>query len=220
MSNRTLTLNDALYDYLLAVAVRETAEMRELRERTAQLPMAMMQISPEQGQFMRWLVGTLNARRTIEVGVFTGYSALATALALPPDGEMIALDVSAEYTDVGRPYWERAGVAQKIELRLGPALASLRALLAAGEAGRFDFAFIDADKENYDHYYEALLQLLRPGGVIAVDNVLWGGKVADGASNDSATVALRALNHKISGDARVAASMLPVGDGLSLLRKL
>jgi predicted O-methyltransferase YrrM len=220
MSNRTITLNDALYEYMLSVSLRESAVLKELRERTARLPHAMMQISPEQGQFMQWLVSTLQARRAIEVGVFTGYSALVTALALPADGELIALDVSAEYTDIAKPFWKRAGVEDRIRLRLGPALDSLHGMLASGEAGKFDFAFIDADKENYEHYYEALLQLLRTGGVIAIDNVLWSGRVIDESSNDRDTVALRALNRKLANDQRVAISMLPVGDGLTLLRKL
>jgi predicted O-methyltransferase YrrM len=220
MSNRSIGLNDALYQYLLSVSLREPAVLKELRERTAQLPTAGMQISPEQGQFMHWLVATMGARRTLEVGVFTGYSALATALALPPDGQLIALDISAEYTDIARPFWQRAGVADRIQLRLGPALQSLQALIDRGESGKFDFAFIDADKENYEPYYEGALRLLRSGGVIAVDNVLWDGRVLDPAINDSSTVAVRAFNQKIAKDNRVAISMLPIGDGLSLLRKL
>lgn len=219
MSNRTITLNDELYDYMLSVSLREHPALKELRECTAQLPHAIMQISPEQGQFMQWLVGTLQARRTIEVGVFTGYSALATALAMPADGELIALDISAEYTDVGKPFWKQAGVDDRISLRLGPALESLHAMISAGESGKFDFAFIDADKENYEHYYEAVLQLLRPGGVVAVDNVLWSGDVIDPTNQESSTVALRAFNRKLAGDDRVAISMLPVGDGLTLAMK-
>jgi predicted O-methyltransferase YrrM len=220
MSNRTIALNDALYDYMLSVSVRDLPVLKELRERTAQLAHASMQISPEQGQFMQWLVGTLQARRTIEVGVFTGYSSLVTALALPADGEVIALDISTEYTDIAKPFWKRAGVDHRIKLRIGPAVDALRAMIAAGESGKFDFAFIDADKENYDNYYEALLPLLRVGGVIAIDNVLWSGRVADKSSNDSATLSLRALNTKLAGDQRIALSMLPVGDGLTLIRKL
>jgi caffeoyl-CoA O-methyltransferase len=220
MSNRSITLNDALYQYMLSVSLREPPVLKELRERTARLPAAMMQISPEQGQFMQWLAATLGVRRAIEVGVFTGYSALATALALPADGELLALDISAEYTDIGVPFWKQAGVDNRIRLRLGPALDSLHAMIAAGEVGQFDFAFIDADKENYENYYEALLQLLRVGGVILVDNVLWNGRVIDPSSNDSATTALRAFNLKVASDERVALSMLPVGDGLSLMRKL
>jgi predicted O-methyltransferase YrrM len=220
MSNRTIALTDELYEYMLSVSLREPPVLKELRNVTAQLPHAMMQISPEQGQFMQWLVGTMQARRTIEVGVFTGYSALVTALALPTDGELIALDISAEYTNIGKPFWKRAGVDSRIKLRLGPALESLRAMIAAGEAGCFDFAFIDADKENYANYYEAVLQLLRTGGVLIVDNVLWSGRVVDEADKDSSTVALRAFNCKLAEDKRVAISMLPVGDGLSLVRKL
>jgi caffeoyl-CoA O-methyltransferase len=218
--NRSIALSDELYSYLLSVSLREASVLKELRERTAQLPNAVMQISPEQGQFMQWLVGTMRARRTIEVGVFTGYSALVTALALPADGELIALDVSAEYTDIAKPFWKRAGVENRIRLRLGPALSSLHAIIAEGRVGEFDFAFIDADKENYEHYYEALLQLVRTGGVIAVDNVLWSGRVIDRDSNDSATVALRAFNRKVASDHRVTVSMLPLGDGVSLLRKV
>jgi predicted O-methyltransferase YrrM len=220
MSNRTIALNDELYEYMLSVSLRDLPVLKELRHVTAQLPHAIMQISPEQGQFMQWLVGTMQARRTIEVGVFTGYSALVTALALPADGEVIALDISAEYTNIGKPFWKKAGVDNRIKLRLGPALESLQAMIAAGEAGRFDFAFIDADKESYGNYYEAVLQLLRTGGVLMVDNVLWSGRVADEADQDSSTVALRAFNRKLAGDKRIAISMLPVGDGLSLVRKL
>jgi predicted O-methyltransferase YrrM len=220
MSNRSITLNDDLYEYLLSVSLREHPVLKELRERTAPLSNAMMQISPEQGQFMQWLIGALQVRRAIEVGVFTGYSALSTALALPVDGELIALDISTEYTDIAKPFWKKAGVDSRIQLRIAPALDSLRAMIAAGGAGKFDFAFVDADKENYLNYYEALLQLVRPGGVIVVDNVLWSGRVADESDTDSSTVALRAFNRKLANDERVALSMLPVGDGLTLLRKL
>lgn len=220
MSNRTLTLDDALYDYLLSVSLRELPVLKELRERTAQLPMAQMQISPEQGQFMQWLVTMLGARRTLEIGVFTGYSTLVTALALPADGLVVACDISAEYTAIAKEYWQRAGVSTRIQLHLQPALETLKQLLSNGEANSFDFAFIDADKENYQHYYEAVLQLLRPGGVIAVDNVLWDGRVIDPAVNDSSTVAIRAFNRQLHNDQRVAITMLPLGDGLTLVRKL
>lgn len=220
MSNRTLTLDDALYDYLLSVSLRELPVLKELRERTAQLPMAQMQISPEQGQFMQWLVTMLGARRTLEIGVFTGYSTLVTALALPTDGLVVACDISAEYTAIAKEYWQRAGVSTRIQLHLQPALETLKQLLSSGEANSFDFVFIDADKENYQHYYEAVLQLLRPGGVIAVDNVLWNGRVIDPAVNDSPTVAIRAFNQQLHTDQRVAISMLPLGDGLTLVRKL
>ncbi len=177
MSRRTLTLDDRLHDYVLAHN-REHPELAKLREATASHPRAGMQISPEQGALLQMLVRLINARRTIEIGVFTGYSALAVALALPPDGRILACDVSDEYTRVGRPYWERAGVVDKIDLVLEPALHTLDARLATGEAGHYDFAFIDADKSNYDGYYERCLKLLRIGGLIAIDNVLWSGRVA------------------------------------------
>lgn len=220
MSNRSISLNDELYQYLLAISLREPTLLAELRERTRQLPDANMQIAPEQGQFMQWLVGLLGARRTLEIGVYTGYSALATALALPADGRLIACDIDPETTAIAQHFWERAGVAQRIELRLRPALETLEALLAEDRAGEFDFAFIDADKQNYGAYFDACLQLLRPGGVIAVDNVLWGGRVIDAAVNDSTTQAIRQFNEKIRSDDRVALSLVPIGDGLTLARKL
>ncbi len=220
MSRRTLTVDEALHDYVIEHGVREHPELTALREATRTHPRAGMQISPEQGQLMRLLVQTIGARRTIEIGVFTGYSALAVALALPDDGRILACDISDEYTRVGRPHWERAGVAHKIELVLGPALATLDARLAAGEAGRYDFAFIDADKSNYAHYYERCLQLLRPGGLIAIDNVLWSGRVAKPAEpGDADTLALQALNRALHDDARIDLALLPIGDGLTLARK-
>src|SRR6185437_5678465 len=176
MSNRSLNLDDTLYEYLLTHSLREHPEQIALREATRSHPRAGMQISPEQGQFMALLVKLLGARRTLEIGVFTGYSALSVALALPADGRILACDISEEYTRIGRPYWERAGVAHKIDLRLAPALETLDAELAAGAAGRYDFAFIDADKTGYASYVERCLQLLRPGGLIAIDNVLWSGR--------------------------------------------
>jgi caffeoyl-CoA O-methyltransferase len=179
-----------------------------------------MQISPEQGQLMQLLVQMLGARRTIEIGVFTGYSALAVALALPDDGRLLACDISDEYTRVARPYWKRAGVEHKIELVLEPAVNTLDARLAAGQAGQYDFAFIDADKSNYAHYYERCLKLLRPGGLIAVDNVLWSGRVARPAEpGDADTLALQQFNHALHGDARIDLALLPIGDGLTLARK-
>jgi predicted O-methyltransferase YrrM len=219
MANRTIDLTDRLYDYLLKVSLREPPLLAELRTETAKLPDAVMQISPEQGQFMALLVELIGARRAIEVGTFTGYSALCVASALPARGKLIACDISEDYTSVGRPYWERAGVAGKIDLRLGPALDTLRSLLADGTAGSFDFAFIDADKKEYDGYYEAILELLRPGGLVAIDNVLWGGAVADSRKRDADTVAIRALNKKLRDDERVSLSLLPIGDGLTLARK-
>ena len=218
MAHRTLTLDDTLRAYLVAHSVREIPAQSALRDATREHPHAGMQIGPEQGQLMALLVRLIGARRCIEVGVFTGYSALTVALALPADGYILACDVSDAYTRVGRPFWEAAGVADRIDLRLGPALGTLDACLAAGEAGRFDFAFIDADKAGYDAYYERCLQLLRPGGLIAIDNVLWGGSVARPASDDD-TRALQALNDKLHRDERIDLAMLPVGDGLTLARK-
>ena len=219
MSSRTIQMTDRLYDYLLKVSLREQPLLAELRAETAKLPMAGMQISPEQGQFMALLAETIGARRAIEVGTFTGYSALCVALALPPGGKLIACDISEEFTAVARRYWAKAGIADRIELRLAPALDTLRSLLAGGAAGSFDFAFIDADKTQYDAYYEAILKLLRPGGLVTIDNVLWSGAVADGRKRDRDTVALRALNEKLKTDKRISLSMLPIGDGLTLARK-
>ena len=218
MSNRSLNLDDTLYEYLLTHSLREHPEQIALREATRSHPRAGMQISPEQGQFMALLVKLIGARRALEIGVFTGYSALSVALALPADGRILACDISEEYTRIGRPYWERAGVAHKIDLRLAPALETLDAELAAGAAGRYDFAFIDADKTGYAAYYERCLQLLRQGGLIAIDNVLWSGAVARPA-RDEDTRALQALNERLHGDERIDLSMLPVGDGLTLARK-
>lgn len=218
MSHRSLNLDDTLYQYLLEHSLREHPAQAALREATRFHPRGQMQISPEQGQFMALLVKLIGARRCIEIGVFTGYSALAVALALPPDGRLLACDISDEYTAIGKPFWERAGVADKIELRLAPAAQTLAARLAAGEAGHYDFAFIDADKSGYDDYYERCLQLLRPGGLIAIDNVLWSGAVARPAK-DADTRALQALNVKLQHDERIDYSMLPLGDGLSLARK-
>ncbi len=193
--------------------------MRELREETAALPNHNMQIAPEQGQFMAFLVKLLGARRALEVGVFTGYSSLAVALALPEDGRVAACDVSEEFTAVARKYWQKAGVAHKIRLHLAPAAQTLARFLDEGRAGQYDFAFIDADKPNYDTYYEQCLQLIRPGGLIAIDNVLWDGKAADTAVTDPDTQAIRALNQKLRRDERVDLSLVPIGDGLTLLRK-
>ncbi len=218
MSRRTLNLDDCLLDYLQAHSLREHPAQRALRAATDGHPAAGMQIAPEQGQFMAMLVRLIGARRTIEIGVFTGYSALTVALALPDDGRVLACDISDEYTRVGRPHWEAASVAHKIELKLAPALETLDAQLAIGQAGAYDFAFIDADKTGYDAYYERCLQLLRPGGLIAIDNTLWSGKVAHPAV-DADTVALQRLNAKLHDDQRVDLSLLPVGDGLTLARK-
>lgn len=218
MSNRPLALDEKLYAYLLAHGVRETPAQSGLREATRTHEWAVMQICPEQGQFMAMLVLLMGARRAIEIGVFTGYSALSVAQALPDDGLLLACDVSDEYTRIGRSFWQAAGVAHKIDLQLAPALQTLDARLLQGEAGTYDFAFIDADKVNYDAYYERCLCLLRPGGLITIDNVLWSGAVVLPAETDS-TVALQALNTKLHADQRVDISMLPIGDGLTLVRK-
>jgi predicted O-methyltransferase YrrM len=218
MSSRTLTLDSQLYDYLLNHSLREHPEQTALRRATRDHPYAQMQISPEQGQFMTLLMKLIGARKTIEVGVFTGYSALTVALALPAEGKVLACDINDEFTRVGQPFWQRANVAQKIDLQLAPAATTLDARLTAGEAGTYDFAFIDADKRNYDLYYERCLQLVRTGGLIAIDNTLWSGKVA-APSDDIDTLALQALNIKLHKDARVDISLLPIGDGLTLLRK-
>jgi predicted O-methyltransferase YrrM len=219
MSSRTLQLTDGIYQYLLDHSLREDGIARELREHTAGQQWAAMQISPEQGQFMTLLVELLGARRILEVGTFTGYSALCLARALPADGELVCCDISEEWTAVGIPYWERAGVRSRIKLCIQPALLTLDALLADGRAGGFDMAFIDADKVNYQHYYERGLQLLRPGGLLLIDNTLWGGSVADPADQDADTLAIRALNDKLLADERVTLSLLPIGDGLTLARK-
>jgi len=220
MSDRTINLDKRLYQYLVDHSVREHPVLRELREATAGMRHAGMQISPEQGQFMALLVQLLGARRTIEIGVFTGYSALSVALALPAHGRIIACDVSEEWTSIARKYWDKAGVSAKIDLRLAPALETLDQLVASGGAGGYDFAFIDADKGNYLAYYERCLALMRRGGLIAIDNTLWSGKVADASDTESDTQAIRAFNDALHADKRVALSLLPVGDGLTLALKL
>jgi predicted O-methyltransferase YrrM len=219
MSNKILVLDNRLYDYLLSVSLREPEILRELREETANHPRAIMQIAPDQGQFMALLIQLMGAKKVLEIGVFTGYSSLAVALALPADGKMIACDVSEEYTSIASRYWEKAGVANKIDLRLAPALESLDELIASGENGSFDFVFIDADKQNYDNYYEQSLQLLRSGGLIAIDNVLWSGKVADPQIQDGQTKAIRKFNEKLHQDERITLSLVPIADGLTLARK-
>lgn len=220
MSRKTLSLDGALYEYFLAVSSREPDPLRRLREETARLPQAGMQLAPEQGQLLALLVGLMGATKTLEVGVFTGYSALCVALALPPEGRVVACDLSEEWTAVARRYWDKAGVRDKIDLRLAPALDTLDRLLEGGQAGSFDFAFIDADKGNYAGYYERALELVRPGGLIALDNMLRGGRVADPAARDEDTVAIRALNGRLHRDERIALSLVPIGDGLTLARKL
>lgn len=219
MSSRTHPLTEPMHAYLLEVGVDESSAMARLREETARLPNAIMQISPEQGAFMGWLVASTGARRCVEIGTYTGYSALAVARALPADGRLVCCDVSEEYTSVARRYFTDEGVADRIDVRVAPALETLDALLEAGEAGTYDFAFIDADKPSYDAYYERSLRLLRTGGVVAIDNVLWEGKVADPSVRDESTEAIRALNAKVSTDPRVHRCMVPIGDGLTLARK-
>lgn len=219
MSNKTIGIDRQLYEYFLSVSVRESEILTQLRQETARHPMARMQIAPEQGQFMALLVQLMGAKKTLEVGVFTGYSSLIVALALPKDGKLVACDVSEEYTKIARRYWQQAGVADKIDLHVAPALLTLDRLLAEGQAGTFDFAFIDADKSNYDNYYEKALQLIRPGGLIAIDNVLWSGQVADPQIQDNRTNVIRALNQKLYQDERVFISLVPIADGLTLACK-
>jgi predicted O-methyltransferase YrrM len=220
MSNRTIQVDDRLYDYIVSVSVRETDVLRKLREETARLGgMARMQISPEQGQFMALLVELTGARRMLEVGTFTGYSALACATALPPDGELVACDMNREWTDMAQRYWHEAGVSDKIQLRLGAAADTLKSLIEGGQANTFDLMFIDADKANYDTYYELGLKLVRPGGLIMIDNVLWHGSVADPSVQDEDTNAIRALNQKLHIDNRISLSMVPISDGLTLARR-
>ncbi len=218
--NKTFALPDHVYRYLLSASLREPGILRKLRDETAKDPMARMQIAPEQGQFMALLVQLTGAKKCIEIGVFTGYSSLCVALALPLDGKIIACDVSRDWTQIARRYWQEAGVAQKIDLRLAPALKTLDALLAENQAGTFDFAFIDADKENYLAYYERCLKLLRRGGLITIDNTLWSGRVAEPDNRETDTVALREFNNKLHHDQRIALSLLPIADGLTLGLKL
>jgi len=218
VSNASIGLSQELHAYLVKVGVREPDVLHRLRDRTAAIPEHGMQIAPEQGAFMALLVKVMGARTCLEVGTFTGYSSTAVALALPPEGRLVCCDLSREWTDVAREAWTEAGVADRVELRLGPALETLDQLLTEGGAGRFDFAFIDADKPNYDGYVERALYLVRPGGMIAIDNVLWSGRVADPSDNDESTVAIRELNEKLAADERVEVAMVPIGDGLTLLR--
>jgi caffeoyl-CoA O-methyltransferase len=219
VSNRTIKIDARLYDYLVKVSVREPALLARLRAETARMPEHNMQIAPDQGQFMALLVRLVGARRCLEIGTFTGYSSLAVALALPADGRLIACDVSEKWTAIARRYWQEAGVADRIELRLQPALKTLDGLLADGEKGRFDFAFIDADKVSYAEYYERVLSLLRSGGLVAVDNTLWSGKVADPKARDKDTAALKKFNAALHKDERVDLTLVPIGDGLTLARK-
>ena len=217
---KTIAMTPALYDYLLDKGVREHEVLRALRERTSELAERNMQIAADQGAFMQMLVKITGAKHIIEVGTFTGYSALAMAMALPEDGELVACDVSEEWTSIGKGFWEEAGVADRIRLEIAPALETLDALLEEGKTNHFDMAFVDADKENYMGYYERLLELVRPGGIILLDNVLWGGSIIDASNQDPSTIALRELNDALSQDTRVELVMLPVSDGLTLARVL
>lgn len=220
MSRRTLQITPPVYDYLLDVSLREPEAMRKLREATLAHPFANMQTAPEQAQFMAMLIRLSGARRALEIGTFTGYSALAVALALPEEGRLIACDVNADWVAMGQPFWQEAGVAGKIDLRIAPALETLQQLMAEKRHGEFDFAFIDADKQNYIPYFEACMQLIRPGGLIAVDNVLWDGKVADESVTDPTTRAIRRFNDAISQRNDIELSMIPIGDGVTLARKI
>lgn len=216
---RAITMTDELYRYLLEHSLRDHPVLRELREETSTLPMARMQVAPEQGQFLALLARLTGARRCLEIGVFTGYSSAAVAMALPDDGTILALDVNEEWTAIARRYWKKAGVDKKIDLRIGKAIGTLDTLISLRESGRYDFAFIDADKASYLDYYERCLELVRRGGLIAVDNTLWSGRVADPGNDEADTVALRAFNEALHGDERIDLSLLPVGDGLTLARK-
>ena len=219
MSRNNLRIDDALEAYLAVLLPEELPVLARLRQETSRLEAAAMQIGRDQGRFMTLMLCCLGARRTIEVGVFTGYSTLITALALPNTGRIVACDISRQWTEIALRYWREAGVADKIDLRIGPAADTLDAMLAGGKGESYDFAFIDADKPGYDGYYERCLALLRPGGVIAIDNALWGGSVANSAKNSEDTQAIRALNEKISRDPRVEAYLAPVGDGVHLAWK-
>ena len=219
MGKRTLQLDENLYGYLLAVSSREAPILKQLRDETDKLAEASMQISPDQGQFMALLLELLGARRVLEIGTFTGYSALVMAMALPDDGKIVCCDKSEEWTSKARRYWKEAGVDNKIDLRLGDALDTLDSLIEAGNENAFDFAFIDADKVNYQNYFERCLALLRRGGLIAVDNVLWGGSVINPEKQDDDTLAIRAFNNQLKDDSRVDISLVPIGDGLTLARK-
>ena len=218
--SKSLNLSEPLYTYLLDHSVREHPILARLRQETAAHPRGRMQISPDQGQLMMLLIRLMSAQKALEIGVFTGYSALCTALALPETGKLIACDVSEEYTNIARRYWQEAAVDHKIDLRIAPALETLDQLLTTDQVGTFDFVFIDADKQSYESYYERSLQLLRPGGLIVVDNVLWGGRVADPTNTESSTEALRRFNAKLHQDQRVQISLVPIADGLTLALKV
>jgi len=220
MSNKTFTLSDDLHQYLLSMMAPEADVLRRLREETALLPNHSMQIAPEQGRFMQLLLHILGARETIEVGVFTGYSALCTALALPPGGKIVACDRNREWTDIAQKYWREAGVEKKIDLRIGEATGTLDALIRDKGTGRYDFVFVDADKNNYWEYFERSLLLLRKGGLLAVDNVLWSGRVVDPETTDADAKSIRVFNERLKNDPRVQLSVVPIADGLTLALKL
>jgi predicted O-methyltransferase YrrM len=219
MSNTSIGVPEDLNEYLVAHGVREPDILRRLREETAALPQHDMQIAPEQGAFMALLVEILDARRCIELGTFTGYSSLVVALAMPPDGRIVCCDVSEEWTSIARRYWAEAGVGDRVDLRLGPALETLDELLAGGAAGTFDFAFVDASKREYPDYHERIVRLLRQGGLVVYDNVFWAGDILDESKTDPDTLGVRRLNDRIAQDERVTISMIPVADGLTLARK-
>lgn len=220
MSRTHTLITDEMAEYIRLISLREPDVLRKQRESTDSHPQATMQTAPEQGQFLHLAARLVNAKKTLEVGVFLGYSSTCVAMALPPDGKIIACDVSEEYTARARRTWREAGVESKIDLRIAPAIQTLDALIAEGQAGTFDFAFIDADKTNYANYYERALVLMRRGGLIVIDNVLWHGAVIDPAKHDADTEAIRAFNLKLRGDTRVSLSLVPLGDGLTLACKL
>ena len=219
MANKTIGISDELAAYVVKVGAREPEVLARLREETAAIPQHDMQIAPEEGAFLALLVELTGARRCIEIGTFTGYSSTVVALALPDDGRLVCCDVSEEWTSLARMYWDEAGVAGKIDLRIAPAVETLDQLLANGEESTYDFAFVDADKSGYDGYYERLLRLVRPGGLIAFDNTLWSGKVLDEDAEDKDTRAIQALNAKLAGDERITLCLLPVADGVTLARR-
>jgi caffeoyl-CoA O-methyltransferase len=219
MTNKTIGMSDELAAYVVAVGTREPGVLARLREETAALPEHRMQIAPEQGAFLALLVELTGARRCLEIGTFTGYSSTAVAMALPEDGRIVCCDVSEAWTSMARRYWDEAGVARKIDLRIAPATETLDGLLADGAESTYDFAFVDADKSGYDAYYERLLRLVRPGGLIALDNTLWSGRVLDQDAEDEDTRALQALNRKLAGDDRISLCLLPVADGVTLARR-
>ena len=219
MFKNTLGLPDPLHDYILDNSLKELPILAELRQETEHHKQARMQISPDQGQLIALLIRLMSARRVLEIGVFTGYSSLTIALALPIDGVLVACDISEEYTAIAKRYWRQAGVQNKIDLHIAPALETLDSLLESGQAETFDFVFVDADKANYSNYYDRALKLLRPGGLMAIDNVLWSGRVADVQSTDKIVQTMRIFNQKVAQDDRVQVSLLPLGDGITLALK-